>query len=73
MAHVEIVRHDLGEAGRIIGGCVGRRLGKTYLIVDHSATLRDIVELAGELLTCDEMTSLRNRRASDLAWTTQAA
>lgn len=72
MAHVEIVRKNLGAA-RCIGGLVGRRNGNTYLIVDYTVTLRTIIDLARELLDPAEMTDLRNRRACELAWGADAA
>lgn len=72
MLHVELVRHDLGEA-RMIGGLVGRRAGRTYLIVDHSASPRTIIELGRELLTDEELTYLRNRRICDLTRPASAA
>lgn len=72
MVQVHIVRHDLGEAFGI-GGLVGRRNGIAYLIVHPSTPLRDVIELARELLTPLEMTALRNQRASALDWSTPAA
>lgn len=72
MSQVQIVRHNLGEAFAV-GGLVGRRDGITYLIVHPSLQLRDIIELARELLTPLELTALRNRRACDFAWSASAA
>ena len=70
--HVELVKHDLGEA-RMIGGLVCRRGPRTYLIVDHTASPRTIIELGQELLTDEELTCLRNRRTCDLARPASAA
>ena len=72
MLQVELVRHDLGQA-RMIGGLVCRRGPRTYLIVDHTATPRTIIELGRELLTDEELTFLRNRRARDLTRPASAA
>lgn len=70
--HVELVKHDLGEA-RMIGGLVCRRGPRTYLIVDQTASPQTIIELGQELLTDEELTCLRNRRTCDLTRPASAA
>lgn len=57
----------------MIGGLVCRRGNRTYLIVDHSADPRTIIELGRELLTDEELAYLRNRRTRDLTRPASAA
>jgi hypothetical protein len=72
MLQVRLVRFDLGDA-REIGGLVRRRNGLTVLIVDVTATTRDVIGLARELLTEAEMGALRSGKVDDRGGVGRAA